>query len=253
MKPQFLILGAQKAGTNSLYHALCQHPQILPATEKEVHFFTLNYEKGLGWYQSQFPVSAEGRLLVSGEGTPYYLFHPCVPQRVSQDFPNIKLIVLLRNPVERAISHYYMEVKLGYESLPLEEAIAQETHRLQGEAEQLLAHPSHYSYSHQHYSYLARGIYADQLQAWFRYFPQHQFLILDSQTFYTQPAKTLDQVFRFLGVPSYRLSYHKKYNAGNYPAVAFRMRQHLTDYFKPHNQRLKMLLGQVFSWDIESE
>ncbi|MFM6205694.1 sulfotransferase domain-containing protein, partial [Planktothrix sp.] len=131
--PHFIIIGVQKGGTNSLYHYLCKHPQIVAATQKEIHFFTLNYEQGLNWYQSQFPPEADGKQILTGEGSPYYLFHPLVPQRLYESFPNTRLIVLLRNPVDRAISHYYWEVKLGYEPLSLEEAIAQEPERLQGE------------------------------------------------------------------------------------------------------------------------
>lgn len=248
MKPHFLILGAQKAGTNSLYRYLCQHPQILPATEKEIHFFSLHYERGLSWYQSQFPISARGEFLFTGEGTPYYLFHPFVPERVFKTLPQVKLIVLLRNPVDRAISHYYWEVKLGYEPLSLSEAIAQEPQRLQGETEKLLSQQAKDSFNHQHYSYLARGCYADQLQIWFRYFSPEQFLILESQALYTRTSQILAQVFHFLGVPDYRLPHYRAYNAGSYPGTSPQLRQRLAEYFKPHNHRLKLLLSKDFDW-----
>ncbi|RAQ39531.1 deacetylase sulfotransferase, partial [Arthrospira sp. O9.13F] len=136
--PHFIIIGTQKGGTNSLYQYLCQHPQIIPAASKEIHYFTLNYHQPPQWYQSQFPRLPHPQQL-TGEGSPYYLYHPAVPQRLHQYSPQVKLIVLLRNPVDRAISHYYWEVKLGCEPLSLEKAIAAEAGRLKGEQEKLSA------------------------------------------------------------------------------------------------------------------
>ncbi len=248
--PQFIILGVQKGGTNSLYHYLCQHPQIVAATQKEIHFFTLNYEQGLDWYQSQFSTEADGRQILTGEGSPYYLFHPLVPQRLYESFPQTRLIVLLRNPVDRAISHYYWQVKLGYESLSLEAAIAQESERLQGEAEKICAEGNYFSFNHQHYSYLSRGIYATQLQRWMQFFPREQFLILKSEDLYWDSEKVVNQVFNFLGVPNYQLSIYEKYNANTYPNINPIIRQQLEAYFQPFNQELTQLLGQDWSWGI---
>ncbi|ERT08304.1 sulfotransferase domain protein [Lyngbya aestuarii BL J] len=243
-----MILGTQKGGTNSLYNYLCQHPQIISAVQKEIHFFSLHYQKGIDWYHTQFPTSADGNLLWTGEGTPYYLFHPGVPERVYQHFPHMKFIVLLRNPVDRAISHYYWEVNLGYEMLSLEEAITQEPQRLQGELEKLLADENYYSYNHQHYSYLSRGIYSEQLQNWMNLFSREQFLILKSEDFLSQCSERVNQVFEFLGLPAYQLPNYQKYNVGAYPQVSPQIRQHLTEYFQPDNDKLVELLGQGFSW-----
>ncbi len=107
--PDFIILGAQRAGTSSLYYYLSQHPQILPAVRKELHFFDDHYRRGLGWYRSQFPTRG-ARGTITGEATPYYLSHPHAPARIQRLLPQARLIVLLRNPVERAISHYFFEV-----------------------------------------------------------------------------------------------------------------------------------------------
>jgi len=249
--PHFIILGTQKGGTNSLYNHLCQHPQILPATQKEVHFFTLNYQKGIDWYRSQFPSTADGKLLLTGEGTPYYLFHPGVPQRVYNHFPHMKFIVLLRNPIDRAISHYYWEVNLGYEMLSLEEAISQEHNRLQGETEKILADENYYSYNHQHYSYLSRGIYIEQLQNWMNFFPREQFLILKSEDFSSQSPEILNQVFDFLDLPRFQLLNYKKYNVGEYPSAPQKVRDKLSKYFQPHNQKLVELIGAAFEWKVE--
>lgn len=246
--PHFIIIGTQKGGTNSLYQYLCQHPRILPATGKEIHFFTLHYDRGWDWYRSQFPPTADGRLL-SGEGSPYYLFHPHVPRRLYEGCPGVKLIVLLRDPVDRAISHYYWEVRLGCEPLSLEEAIAAEPERLLLETEKLLADPSYYSFNHQNYTYLSRGIYVEQLQRWMSVFPREQFLILRSEDLYADPETTVNRVFEFLELPEHHPSHYNRYNAGNYSPVPEPIRRQLRDYFRPHNRRLAQFLGWDLGWD----
>jgi ubiquinone/menaquinone biosynthesis C-methylase UbiE len=248
--PHFIIIGTQKGGTNSLYHYLVQHPQILPATQKEIHYFSLNYQQGWQWYQSQFLLEADGINYITGEGSPYYLFHPQVPQRVYQNCPDTKLIVLLRNPVDRAISHYYWEVKLGFESLSFPAAIAQEPQRLAGEVEKLEQDPNYYSYNHQHFSYLSRGIYIHQLQRWLDIFPQNQFLFLQSEAFYANPEAVVNQVFQFLGLESYQLHEYPVINANAYAKISATLRQRLTKYFEPYNQQLADLLNQEFSWNL---
>jgi SAM-dependent methyltransferase len=248
--PHFIIIGTQKGGTNSLYHYLTQHPQILPATQKEIHYFSLNYQQGWQWYQSQFPLEADGINYITGEGTPYYLFHPQVPQRVYQNCPNTKIIVLLRNPVKRAISHYYWEVKLGFESLSFPAAITQETQRLAGEIEKLEQDPNYYSYNHQHFTYLSRGVYLHQLQRWLEYFPKHQFLFLQSETFYDNPKIIVNQVFQFLELEPYVLPKYPIINQNAYPKISQTLYQKLQDYFEPYNQQLTDLLNQEFNWNL---
>src|SRR2546423_13513556 len=112
--PDFLIIGGQKCGTTSLYYYLIEHPNIAPAVRKQMHFFDNRFKKGFGWYKSNFPTIfskwyktfLHKQKFVSGEATPYYLFHPLAASRVHQFLPDVKLIVLLRNPVNRAYSHY---------------------------------------------------------------------------------------------------------------------------------------------------
>ncbi|MBE9040822.1 sulfotransferase domain-containing protein [Oscillatoriales cyanobacterium LEGE 11467] len=245
--PDFLIIGAQKCGTTSLYCYLAQHPQIITVPHKEVHFFDLNYDRGLDWYGAHFPPSGLPGA-IAGEASPYYLFHPQVPARVYQHFPQIKLIVLLRNPVDRALSQYHHEVKLGFEQLPLEEAIAREPERLQGEVEKLSTDPTYYSYNHQHYTYLSRGRYLEQLQRWRIYFPPEQFLILKTEDLHDRPDETLARVLAFLQLPIVDLPTYLSYNAGSYPRAIESVKQDLTDYFREPNQQLWKYLQQDFDW-----
>lgn len=245
--PFFLIIGAQKCGTTSLYSYLTQHPQVQAANQKEVHFFDLNYHLGVEWYTAQLGEIARPNGLC-GEASPYYLFHPQVPARVHQHFPQVKLIVLLRNPVERAISHYYHEVKLGYETLSLEAAISQEGDRLQGELEKLQTTPTYYSYNHQHYTYLSRGLYLQQLQRWMAFFPKDKFLILKSEDFWAKPDRTLAEVLEFLQLPPLQLETYPSYNAGNYTSIDPSLYQTLSDYFHQPNQQLSEFLQRDFNW-----
>jgi hypothetical protein len=166
----------------------------------------------------------------------------------------MKLIVLLRNPVERAISQYYHEVRLGFEQLSLPDAIAQESQRLQGEVEKMIACHYYASYNHQHYSYLSRGLYLEQIQRWLQYFPRSQFCILQSERFFQNPQATLDRVFSFLQLPTCKISTGSRYNRGEYPKnvcqrfARWQVRQPLARYFKEPNQRLEAFLQKNFSW-----
>ncbi|MEH2347823.1 MAG: sulfotransferase domain-containing protein [Nostoc sp.] len=246
-QPNFIIIGTQKGGTTSLYNYLIQHPQIVPSSQKEIHFFDFQYQKGIDWYEAQF-ASKNSTEFLTGEASPYYIFHPLVPERIKQHYPHIKIIVLLRNPVDRAISHYYHEVRCKIETLCLKEAFAAELTRLTGETEKIISNPDYYSFNHQRYTYLSRGIYIEQLQNWRKYFPIEQFLILESESFYKNPESTVNQTFAFLGLPYYQLSQYCKYNVGNYPVANEHIYQYLTNYFEPYNQHLTAYLGREFIW-----
>ncbi len=250
--PDFLIIGAQKGGTTSLYAYLSAHPNIAPALEKEVHFFDYNFSRGEAWYRAHFPTQLEkwrGTFLMTGEASPYYLFHPRATLHAKQIVPHAKLIVLLRNPVERAYSQYHHQVRLGLEELSFEEAIDQEPARLAGEFEKLISDDEYYSFNYQNYSYLARGMYADQLTRWFKFFPRQQFLILESQAFYAQPAPTLERALDFLGAPRWQPATFRVENDGAYPAINPDTRAMLVEFFAPHNARLYELLNVDFDWN----
>jgi Sulfotransferase domain len=260
--PDFLIIGTQRGGTTALYHYLKTHPCIIPATIGDTHFFDKKYSKGLRWYQAHFPTLWEKayaqqvrkRPLVTGEASSSYLFYPLAPKRVAESLPHVKLMVLLRNPVDRAYSQYYHAVELKHETLPFEEAIQDEEKRTAQEHEKILQDEQYESHTYTHRSYLTRGIYMDQLQAWMTLFPREQFLILKSEDFYTDPVATFTQVSAFLNLPpakprlnkkDYKQYSHNTYFATMDPA----MRTRLIEYFKPHNARLYEYLGIDFGWD----
>lgn len=256
--PDFLIIGTQRGGTTSLYNYLVRHPAIVGTRlTKEVHYFDLNFERGERWYRAFFPTrDAVERLrrknngaLAIGEASPYYQFHPHVPGRVADLLPDARFIVMLRDPVERAWSHYRHEVELGYERLPFEAALQRERERVAEEAERLRRDPTFVSVAHQHFSYLARGEYASQMEAWFELFPRERFCIVRSEDFFAEPARVFHEVQAFLGVSSWDLDRYPTYNAtvgGGMPAETHRG---LVEHFRPHNERLERLLGRSFGWE----
>lgn len=257
--PDFLILGAHKAGTTSLYEYLSQHPQVLPASRKELHFFSKNFQRGVGWYRRRFPKRARmkrrqkraGLQIITGEATPYYLFHPHAPARIARLLPRVKLIVLLRDPVARAYSHYQHERRLGHETLSFEDALAQESLRVDAELDRMLGDDNYYSFNHQHFAYRLRGVYVDQIMAYRRHFPPEQMLILSSDDLFHHAQATFSATLRFLGVKDSPLKETGAKNAGDYDRHAIPMRAELEEYFRPHNQRLYELLGRDFGWPAE--
>jgi hypothetical protein len=249
--PDFLIIGAQKCGTTSLYRLLRQHSLMLPAKKKEVHFFDVNFGRGVEWYRSHFlkPARKGDRKTITGEASPYYLYHPRAAERAASVVPDALLIVLLRDPVDRAYSDYQDKVRRGREPLSFEEAIEAEEERLRGETERLLADDSYVSENHRLYSYLARGVYADQIREWRRFFNEDRMLLLRSEDLFGDTPETLRRVFNFLGLPEQSLALpRERRNEGSYAPMSCGTREKLRAYFEPHNRRLYEYLGTSFGW-----
>lgn len=245
--PGFIIIGAQRCGTTSLYNYLIDHPGVGAATRKEVHYFDLYYDKGLDWYLTNFPEREAAA--VTGEASPYYLFHPHAPRRVWQTMPHVKLIVLLRDPVDRAFSHFHHEVRLQRETLSFEEALATENERLRGEVDKILANENYHSFNHRHFSYLSRGVYADQLSAWTGLFPRDQMLLLRSEDLYKDPFAAFSRVTRFLGLPAHRPARMEKHNELTYQPMNPATKASLRKSFLSHNQRLREEFDFEPLWD----
>lgn len=254
--PDFLILGAMRSGTTSFYDYVCQHPRVPPAFKKEIRFFDRHLAEGLDWYRAHFPLARHllgrerqmGGRALTGEATPYYLFHPDVPRRVQEHLPQARFLVLLRNPVDRAYSHHAHQLARGRETLPFGEACAREEERLRGETERLAADPHYRSERHRRQSYLSRGRYAEQLERWFARFPRERFLILQSEWFFREPQAAMDLTCRFLELPEFVVTPHPATNAQKYPRLDADLRRELEEYYAPHNARLRTLLGREFDW-----
>jgi hypothetical protein len=193
--PTFLCLGTQKGGTTTLHRLLVQHPQVFLPACKEVHYFSLHDQQPLSWYAEHYSSAQPGQRC--GDITPYYLFHPRAPQRIQQVLPQAKLIVLLRDPVERSLSQVFHARRLGFEPLELEAALAAEAERLAG-AEERLREPGSTDYSHQKHSYLSRSRYEQQLQRYEALFPVRQLLVLRSEDLFSKAEQSWQQIQAFL-------------------------------------------------------
>jgi Sulfotransferase domain len=221
-----------------------------------VHFFDTCYGRGMSWYASRFPTRLyawyvarrHGVELRTGEASPYYLFHPHVPQRVAEHLPRVKVIALLRDPVQRAYSHYQHEVARGFETLSFEEAIQAEPVRLAGETERMLAEPLYNSFAHQHHSYVARGRYAEQLDRWRSRFADEQLLVLSSGRFFAEPGRWFGRVLDFLELPAFTPGAFDRHNAYRYREMDPRVRGWLVDHYREPNRELYESLGDDFGW-----
>lgn len=257
MLPGFLIVGAQRCGTTSMYRTLSQHPAVVKAVlHKGVHYFDMNYGRPASWYRAHFPLAAAaavaarsaGTAPVTFESSPYYMFHPLAAGRIAGDLPGVKLLVLLRDPAERAYSAYAHERARGFETESFERALELEAGRLAGEAERIAADPGYLSHSHQHHAYRTRGQYVEQLERLAALFGRDRIHVVDSGDFFVTPEPVYDGVLDFLGLPRRGYPAFEQHNARSRSALPAQVRAALTDHFEPYDERLAAWLGWVPSW-----
>lgn len=247
--PSLLIIGAQRSGSTSLFNYLVRHPNVLPPLGKEVHYFDLHYARGVMWYRGRFPFAYRLRGGMTLDASPYYLMHPLAPERAARLLPEVKLIAVLRNPIDRAFSHYQHEVRDGRETLPFEEAIDQEGRRVDGEEDRLRNEPGYYSYAHHRYSYVRRGLYLEQLRRWTASYPRERLLVIQSEALFRDPAAIVARVQAFLGLSSHREESYRPFYQGNYDRqMPGELRRRLAALYEPHNLELYRWLGEEFDW-----
>ena len=237
--PDFTIIGATKCGTTSLFSYLTEHPQVLVPHRKEINFFNHNFELGVPWYLAHFPAIADSSEFITGEASPFYIYSVQVINRIKELFPDLKLIVMLRNPVERTISEYYHAANHGLETRSLEAIIELETERLAIHSR---------TEAMQDFGYLLNSIYVEKLVQWRNNFPSDNILIIESESFFSDTARVMKQVCEFLAIPKLQLDKHIRYNVGTYPPVTPEIKQKLQDFFVPFNRELEEYLGKKFNW-----
>lgn len=260
--PDFLIIGTKRGGTTSLWNYLIRHPlvpRLFPAwNTKATHYFEENWVRGEAWYRSHFPTQRQRAALRRrhggptrvGEAAPLYMFHPLAAERVHALMPEVRLIVLLRDPVQRAYSHWKERRGEGVEPLDFRTALEREPERTRGERERLLADPTYFSQPYDWYSYRARGRYLEHLTPWLDRFDRRQFLFLPSEDLYRDPAATYRRTLEFLGLPPYDPGEFRVYNDRPSAPMEPDLRAELIEYFHPHNLALQERLGMRFDWAV---
>ncbi|MEV6637559.1 sulfotransferase domain-containing protein [Actinoplanes sp. NPDC051470] len=260
MTPAFLICGGQRCGTTSLYRALAAHPAILKAVlHKGVHYFDTSYHRGMAWYRGHFPMqrSAEKILQRYGvpaqtfESSPYYMYHPQAAARIAHDLPGTKLVVLVRDPVERAYSQHHHEVARGFErERDFGNALALEPARLHRQEERLAQDPGYYSFAHQHHAYRARGEYARYLGGMAQHVGRDRIHVVESERFFTHPDEVYDEVLTFLGLPTHldRPEFERHNARPRQSDMEPGIRAELTAHYAPQDEALSRWLGRMPVW-----
>jgi len=259
--PELLIIGAKRGGTTSLWKYLDSHPGILPtfpaaAKIKGTYFFDEEWHRGERWYRSHFPtdhacaVAARrlGYAPVTFEASPYYLFHPHAPARARQTVPDALIVALLRDPVERAFSHY-KERRNHTEDLSFVAAIEAEATRTAGEERRMLADPTVVSMPHRHQSYVAQSRYAPMLERWIAAYGPDQVMVVASEDFYAEPQLFCDQITDRLQLPRHHLGSPEPFNAEPSADMDPEVRSRLRTSLRDDIEAVELLLGRPMPWE----
>lgn len=256
LSPQIFIVGAQKAGTTSLFRDLASHPQIIAPVAKEVHQFDRHHMRPAENYLAHFPSLRDaedrrrqvGAPVMTMDCTPYYLMHPDAAARISAFCPEAKIIVMLRDPCARAWSHYWHEVARGFETLEPEAAFAAEPERIV-EPHDRVGPSRQARFAHQHYSYCARSEYDVQISRWQALFRHDQLLYIATERYQADPTAERDRIAAFLAIePFARTQDQRKLNEGRYPAPAPALAAWLNQRLHRSRERTRAMLGPDFAW-----
>lgn len=248
--PDFLLIGAKRCGSTSLFTYLMEHPDVatlFPAAEgrKGTHYLDRHSQRSLAWYRSHFPVRRAGRTY--GEASTYYFAHPWSAQAAAALVPNARIIALLREPATRAFSQYRDEFKNGNETLSFTAALAAEPARLAPEVERMQLDRHYYSFVHEHLAYAAWGRYAEHLGRWMSFFPAEHVLVLRSEDMFSEPEAVYRRCTDFLGLAPYQPAF-RRHNAAPESQADTAALRGLREYYAPHNARLAELLPSAPSW-----
>ncbi len=261
--PDFLLVGAKRGGTTSMWRYLAEHDGVLnlfprPENIKGTYYFDENFARGERWYRSHFPTIAARRLaarrlghrVVAGESTPYYLYHPLAPRRARALVPDALIVVVLRDPVERAFSHFKERRSNGTESLTFAEAIELEPTRLAGEEARILVDDGYVSFGHRHSSYVDQGRYAPMLERWFDAFGRDQVLVEISEEMYANPQASVDRVTDRLDLPRRALRHPEQHNAEPDESLDPETRARLATELGPDIAAVEAILDRKLPWGI---
>ena len=246
--PDFVVIGGQRCGTTSLFESLSQHHDIEPSFSKEVHYFDLFHERGLDWYRAHFPLASRMSGSVCFEATPNYLSSVHAPGLMHAVMPDTKMIVLMRDPVERTHSSWKLRVYEGSDDRPFVKAVEEELAGVTVTYEDVLDDRRQHMARAMRWSYVEKSRYAEHLTRWFEVFDRDQFLILESEALFANPADGLASIEAFVGIDHDPTVTLPRSNFTAASSIDPPVRQYLTEYFAPHNERLTELTGLTFTW-----
>jgi hypothetical protein len=245
MEPSFIIIGEARCGTTSLFNYISQNDKVLPPLKKEIHFFDYKFLKKKGWYKSFFPFVKEGK--ITGEATPYYFSHPKAAKRIKETYPDIKIILVLRNPIDRAISSFYKQRDLKLETVDsIEDAINLEEERLKDSMANM-SNNIDYDFNHKNYAYANRGLYYENLERWQSLFDEDQMLIFEFEELFSNIEVNYNKVIEFLNIDKQNIDF-KHFNKGTYDNIDAEFRMELGNFFEDSNQKLYDLLKTNYDW-----
>jgi len=249
--PNFFVIGVVRSGTTSLFHYLNQHPNISGALYDELGYFDDNYHLGVNWYKSLFPtiftkkrIQKEHGKFLSFDDTPFYVYNPQVVRRIHENFPNAKMILLLRNPIDRAYSNYNLP---NFTKLTFEEIIQNEIDEINNI--DLDSKDESYLVNDFYEKILPRGLYAKQLEYWYKIFPKEKIFIQSSEEFANNTHDVLNEIFDFLGIKQVKIPDITKQNVRKIPPMKQNTRDYLIEFFKPYNESLYKLINKKFNWN----
>lgn len=245
--PSLIVIGAMRSGTSSMFKALVTHPGVIGSLRKEVHYFDANFHQPPDWYFRHFPTVSDAAGRMTCEATPSYLFHPSAATRMQSLLPDVKLVALLRHPVERTLSHFHHQRVRGEESRPIREALfAPESD--QDPVEVAAKHGGDFPHKFRSHAYVARSRYAPQLRRWFDAYGRNRFLIMVSEEYFADPAAGLGRVIAFAGLPPLPPQPARIYNAGTRRDPDPELSAELWETFRESNAELEDLLGRPLPW-----
>lgn len=252
--PDFLIIGAKRCGTTSLFSHLPEHPSISKSHHDNMGFFNDNFHLGVNWYKSFFPTISHkikiqkqyGKFLAF-DVTTRYMESKTTAENIKKTKPDMKIIIMLRNPVDRAYSQFNVSVKEKAERLDFEKAISEEISRLNYELDESQRKSLEFSISDRHY--IKKGLYAKQLKPWFDIFSKENILVLSTEEFKRNGREIYKEIFSFLDIPDFKINGKEMMEKGDYLPMKVNTRKILLDFFREHNEELFELIGKKFEWD----
>ena len=252
--PDFLVIGAKRCGTTSLFYHLPEHPCISKSPHDNMGFFNDNFHLGINWYKSFFPTIFTRNKIKSKFGncltfdvTTTYMEEESTANNVYQTKPNMKIIVILRNPVDRAYSQYHLNLREKAEKRSFEDAMEENMNELNKESyERYEIKPK---FSVEENNYLKKGLYAQQLRHWLNIFPMESMLILSTEEFESNQQVIYNKIFEFLNISQFEVKNTEKMEKGSYPQMKSETRSLLLDYFRSHNNELFKLINKKFDWE----